>query len=254
MTWHELAGYLSRPIIGDAKNAAGAWSPARYTDNVRRKSSLESIGALVVDVDENGDVDRLADLFDRYDAVVHETFSSTPDAPRCRVVLRLASAIDAPTYEKLHALARAHLAACGVTADDGAKDASRLSYAPVRRPGTGYRFRQINGGPLDALAVIAAQPLPTPKQKARPPSPTTRDAYARGALRRAAIAVSSATPGMRHLTLCREAYSLARLGLDEPVIEGALLHVFVGAAGEGRRREGTRTICDAVRARREVTS
>ena len=48
MTWGDLAGYLSRPSVGEAKDEAGAWSPAFYEDNVRRKANLVSIGALVV--------------------------------------------------------------------------------------------------------------------------------------------------------------------------------------------------------------
>jgi hypothetical protein len=55
---------------------------------------------------------------------------------------------------------------------------------------------------------------------------------------------------MRHFTLCREAFALARLGLSESEIEGALLPAFVGVAGERRQHEGIRTIRDAVQARR----
>ena len=147
MEWAGLATYLSRHSIDDSKDAAGAWSPGLYQDNVRRKASLISIGALVVDIDENGDVDEAADPVAKYAAIAHETFSSTNDAPRCRIVLALAEPIDAATYEALHTIVRATLARAGMPADEGAKDASRLSYAPVRRPGAGYRFRLVGGAP-----------------------------------------------------------------------------------------------------------
>ncbi len=72
----------------------------------------------------------------------------------------------------------------------------------------------------------------------------------RGALRSAATAVADASDGVRHYTLCKEAFGLARLGLGTHEIEGALLPAFVAAAGERREAEGRRTIADAVRARK----
>jgi hypothetical protein len=248
-TWAELGEYLSRPSIGETKDEAGAWTPALYRDNVRRKANLVSVGALVIDVDENGDVDAVADVVGRYDAIVHETFSSTNDAPRCRAILRFAEPIDALTYEALHKVVRRHLASAGIVADEGAKDASRLSYSPVRRPDAGYRFRRVDGDLLDAKRVLAAQPVPNPRPVASPIAPEHHDAYVQAALRRAADAVSSASNGMRHYMLCREAFTLARFGLSESEIRSALLPAFIAAAGEQRESEGLRTIRDAVRAR-----
>jgi hypothetical protein len=250
MTWRELAVYLSRASPGAAKDEAGAWSPALYDHNVRRKGSLVRIHAMVVDIDENGDVDQVADALARYAAIVHETFSSTSEAPRCRAVLLLAGAIDASTYEETHRVLRAHFLDAGIVADEGAKDASRLSYSPVRRPGAPYRCRTVDGAPLDAAKVLAAQP-PRPAP-APPPAirPGHADAYVRAALTRAADAVSSAGEGIRHYTLSREAFALARLGLSDAQIESVLLPAFVAAAGERREREGARTIQDAIKARR----
>ena len=250
MAWDELAHWLSHPSIGEAKNAAGAWSPARYEGNIRRKPQLIAIGALVVDVDQGGDVDAAADALAKNAAIVHETFSSTPDAPRCRIVFRLAEPTDVASYEAAHKVVRAHLARAGFLPDESAKDASRLSYAPVRCDGTGYRFRRVDGAPLDVRAVLAAQPPPPPRVIPRPVAPDHQDRYIQAALRNAAGAVSSATPGMRHYALCRESFALARLEISEGEIERALLPAFIAAAGDGRLREGERTIRDAVAARR----
>jgi hypothetical protein len=253
MTWHKLALYLSRPTVGEAKDEAGAWSPALYCDGVRRKANLVAIHALVVDVDEGGDVGRVAAAVARYRAVVHSTFSSTPAAPRCRIVLVLAEPIDAPTYEASHAIVRAHLRAVGIPADDGAKDAARLSYAPVIRHGASYHCRRIDGVPLDARAVLAAQPPPPLRGAPHRTDPQHADAYARAALRRGAGAVAGSSPGTRHYMLSKEAFTLARLGVDEEQIARALLPAFVASAGEAREHEGRRTIRDAVHARRGAT-
>jgi hypothetical protein len=150
----------------------------------------------------------------------------------------------------MHKLARARLAAAGLPPDESAKDASRLSYAPVRPSGAGYRFRRVDGAPLDVHAVLAAQPPPPPRVVPRPVAPEHQDRYIQAALRNAAGAVSSAAPGMRHYALCRESFALARLEISEGEIERALLPAFIAAAGDGRLREGERTIRDAVAARR----
>ncbi|HXX68099.1 MAG TPA: hypothetical protein VEK07_12995 [Polyangiaceae bacterium] len=248
-TWEGLVAYLSRPTTGDRKDIAGAWSPALYRDGIRRKSSLVHACALVIDVDEGGDVDRAAEALALYRAIIHSTFSSTDAQPRCRIVLALTEWIDAPTYELTHAIIRPHLCAVGFGADAGAKDASRLSFAPVIRPGATYRFRTTDGAPLDPAAVLAAQP-PTPARPvARVRPPDHRDRYIGGALANAADAVSTASEGMRHYTLSREAFGLARLGLAASEVEAALLPAFVAAAGERRQAEGVRTIRDAIRAR-----
>jgi hypothetical protein len=251
VTWRELAGYLTHPTIADAKDAAGAWSPATYRGNVRRKSNLVLVGALVIDVDDGGDVERVAEALQRYRAIIHSTFSSTSGSPRCRIVLALAEPIDAPTYSRTHAVVRWHLGRAGILADEGAKDPSRLSYAPVMRPDTTFRCRVVEGPPLCAHAVLAAQTMSAPpSQRRASPSLGRVDAYVRSALSDAASAIASADPGARHYTLSRESFALARLSLAEHEIVAALLPAFLVNAGDARRAEGLRTIHDAVRERR----
>jgi hypothetical protein len=248
-TFAELGACLARPLIGDAKDCAGAYSPALYTDNVRRKPNLVKIWAMVVDIDQGGDVDRVVQLVGRYRAIVHSTFSSTEADPRCRVLILLAEAVDAATYEAAHKVVRAHLTRTGAVADEGAKDASRVSYWPVVRPGASFRCVEVDGVTLDARAVIAAQPPPAPKSAPRLVAPEHRDVYIQAALRKAADAVASASKGERHYVLCKEAYSLKRLDLSEGEIASVLVPAFVACTDESRRREGERTVADACAAR-----
>ena len=254
MPWSALVAYLSRPSIGEAKDEAGAWSPALYRDGVRRKSNLVTIGALVLDVDEGGDVDEVADVLARYTAVVLETFSSVDDAPRCRAVILLASPVDAETYEMAHAVVRRRLAAASIIVDGAAKDASRLSYSPVRRPGAGYRFRALEGRPLDAaqVAAIARSDGEPPPPAAPPPTSRTGDRYIDAALEREVDAVASAAAGSRNAALNRAVYSLARLHLSDERIEESLLAA-AKRAGLGAH-ESRRTIASALRARRQRAS
>lgn len=249
--WSDFVEYLSSPVYADDKAAVGGFCFGRYRGNVRRKSELEAIGVLVVDVDGRGDIARVADVTSAYSTAILETFSSTVDEPRCRLFIELARDVDWRTYERAHLLVRDVLKrVAGVITDDGAKDACRFSYAPVRPVGAPYGFHVGTGAPLDAEALVRAYPEPArPRPVVRTGNLTC---YRRQALLRAAEAVVSATAGARHDTLNREVYSLARLGLTEDEIRGALLESAVSAMGEGRRREVERTVRDAFAARRSA--
>ncbi len=247
-TWIDPSGEPSKD-----KALAGGITCGLFDGNRRKKSAFRETRCLTLDFDDDGDVDRIADTFG-HSCFIHETYSSKPGAPRCRAYVELADPIlDVAVYDHAHAVIRKHLAAAGEVADEGAKDCSRLNYVPVRARGSGYRFRRVEGPPLDVARMLSVQPPPAPRSAPRlGPLPERRDRYVAAALERARANVSRATPGGRHLALCREAFSLARLELGESEIAEALLPPFVHAAGEPRRREGERAIRDAVLARGAV--
>jgi hypothetical protein len=249
MTWSMLAAYYSRPTIGDAKDCVGGLAFGEYRDDVRRKASFLRTRVLSLDFDSRG-VDDVAPALANYPAIVHETYSSEPGAERARAFVKLSDDItEVSVYEELHRIIRAHLRCAGLPPDESAKDCTRLSYSPVRRPGAGYHFRVTRGATLDGRAILAAQPPPPPRTPAPHLRHEHRDRYVAGALRRAAASVANASAGERHGTLCREAFALARLSLRETEITTALLPAWVSAAGEARMREAEKTIVDAVRAR-----
>ena len=248
LTFAELAARLATTRRGTDKRAPGAFSPAEYRGNVRRKDQLITAHALVVDLDGNAPVELVASAVQGYRAIVLETFSSMPGNPRSRLILPLSEPVDAATYEAAHAIARRKLAAHGFAVDNGAKDACRLSFWPVRRPGETYAFLVNEGRPFDARACIARHP--PPRKPPPPPPPRHRDRYVQGALSRAASAIAGATPGERHAELVREVFCLARFDLQEHEIASALRASWIAAAGESRVREFDRSVRDAVRAQR----
>lgn len=249
LPWWNVVTWLSRPSLVERKQELGAWTAAKFRDNRKKKDHLEHASALLVDVDEGGDVQRVAEILTGYLAAVHSTFSSTSDNPRCRVVLPFAEPVDAKTYETTFRVVAKHLKVASVIVDEGTKDAGRLGFLPCVKAGAVYLFRAVEGDALDAHAIVAAQPPEPPRPLVTLPKPEHRDAYVNAALSDAASAVMCAPVNSRHDTLNRQAYSLARLELSEAEIAAALLPAFVAAAGEGRRHEGARTIRDAVNAR-----
>ena len=252
IAWAALAAALSPARVGNVKDVAGAWSPALYRGGIRRRSALITVGALVVDVDVGGDVDRVIEAVSRYRAIVHETFSSTQANPRCRILVHLEVPVDATSYEKLHAVVRAHLRQHGIEADEAAKDASRLSYFPVRRPGSSYRFATAEGVSLNASRVIAVQPsLPSARVRGGLPLIDGTGSYSGVALASAASAVASAGAGKRNDTLFHETFSVSRLAdINARTIRTAMLDAALAAGLP--ETEAKRTIASALRTRRGV--
>lgn len=241
MEWEALRRYLSRPSEGPDKTCMGGYSPALYQDNERRKAKLAHACAIVVDVDEDGDVYKFWRRFkdDDMTAIVHETFSSTPNLPRCRIIFQISRFVTAVEYERIHAVLCRGIPG----ADRAAKDASRLSFSPVRKPGELFSFAATDGTPLDVDEMLEAHPLPPPV--APPPPPRDASRYQRAALDGACQDVARATPGERHGVLLAKAAHLAKMGLGEASM-GGLVEAFVRAAGESRRGEAVRAVRYAV--------
>jgi hypothetical protein len=264
--WETFVAFLSRPTVArvtykpdgepdddEDKRHAGGWSPALYRDNHRKQDKLIRIHALVVDVD-GGSVDVAARELSHYRVAIHSTYKSTRETPRCRVVLPFTAPVDVATYKAAHAPVRAHFVSVGLVCDDGASDASRLSYSPMVRPpehpqGAGeFLFHAHDGRLFDPRACIARQPTPAPPSAPRVVLPESRDAYVKGALARAAANVAAASVGERHGVMVAESTRLARPELDlcEDEIARALIPAFA-AVKKGGEREGLRIVRDQFR-------
>jgi hypothetical protein len=134
--WWNVRGWLSRPIVprvvtGDHdrdKASEGAWTPARFEGNRKVKANLVHAGALLVDVDEAGDVDRVASALAKYATIIHSTYKSSLDKPRCRAVILLAEPIDASAYERAWNVVAAHTC----DRETPAKSARAVSATPLR--------------------------------------------------------------------------------------------------------------------------
>jgi hypothetical protein len=268
MRWSEICGYLSRGTMCDpgkypdleiAKRQEGGWAGGLYRGGWRHHSAFVHTQLLTIDVDAHGEIERAAEALAPFRKAMHSTFKSAPDAPRCRVVLLLAEpCTDLRLYKRAHAAVRERLYSWGYIRpdkvrgikgdiDEGASDATRLSYAPMYQPGREFRFLATEGEPID-VRRIPEPPAPPP----RPLVSTTRehnpDRYREAALRRAEEEVRSALEGQRHESLFKQAASLARpeLALPDGEIWSALEPAALAVMGEGRRFEIERTIRDGL--------
>jgi hypothetical protein len=143
----------------------------------------------------------------------------------------------------------------GIVVDGACKNVNRLYYGCIARsPAAWLGARLLRGQPIDVDLMLAAAREDGAAGVCvglrSTSEPASRDRYVAGAVRRARENVREATQGMRHETLLRESFALARFGFNEQQVATALLDPFLAVAGVERRPEGERAIRDAVAARR----
>lgn len=95
-------------------------------------------------------------------SAVHSTYSSTPEAPRVRVVLPLASPVVPGDYVSLCRALMAHLNM--VTWDESCAQAERAMYAPAKPAGGGYWAVRTDGPLMDGVEWLKAH-APAPKAR-----------------------------------------------------------------------------------------
>lgn len=95
-------------------------------------------------------------------SVVHSTYSSTPDAPRVRVVLPLASPVVPGDYVSLCKALMSHLSM--VQWDESCAQAERAMYTPAKPEGGDYWAVRTDGPLMDGLEWLKAH-APAPKAR-----------------------------------------------------------------------------------------
>ena len=249
-TWSDFAQRFIRAAGGDSKDAHGAWVGAEFRDGIKREDHLVACHTLVVDIDEMGDVEMVAHTVRGVSAIVHETFSSTDERPRCRVIFELARPCSPAEYRATWSYVTERLMLSGIVPDRACCDPGRLSYVPVRRPGSTYEVDYCEGRPIDAVSIARRHPLPTH-------APIDVDGYRphdlsrvqRAALEREADEVRATGAGDRHRRMLEACLRVFRPQLQIEYQDGerALLPAFLAATDGKRKGEALRILRDAWR-------
>jgi hypothetical protein len=227
VTWNDLVRFLSQSREGDparypnpntAKRQWGAWAGGRFRDDHRTEMTFVSTWLLVVDIDGNADVGRLARLLGKYRLLIHTTYKSTVENTRVRLVFMLSKECrDRKLYKRAHAAVRALLTSRGLIVDDGASEAARMHYVPMHRPGYVPVFHTHDGELLDIDEIAVAAPAPARNAPARSDSQDHA-----GAVRWASEQLRAAPEGTRHNVRRNKARWLSELGVDEATVLSAL--------------------------------
>lgn len=173
---------MQRPKPAD-KRQCPAWSPVKLKPGATKRGldSVAEVSCLVLDYDGTADVSSALDVWRGNCLLWHTSWSHTPEIPRFRVVLPLASPIPAGTWRHCYAWAGER----DPRIDRQCSDASRLWFLPVVGPGFGAGFLP---GPLLDLSAIKPPPPPAPRRTAPLPPGAPSLRYAEPAAREALAA------------------------------------------------------------------
>jgi hypothetical protein len=158
LTWAELANLVGAPDVRQTKDGP-LFSPAVFDRNKRAKQNVKEICALMLDHDHDADFDRDTQIWAAlgYAVIAYTTYSHLrpPDSEiKFRVFLPLTEPIPRDDYPLLWRWA----ARQSPTADQSAKDASRIFYTPARASDNDqespYQSIVIEGHALDWKPIV----------------------------------------------------------------------------------------------------
>lgn len=211
ITAAQLATMLSAPVDAASKMELPGYALVAFDGDYRAKSRIRTVYGSGVDIDGGATIEVVVAAFEHLRGHVYSTPSSTPDAPRFRVLL--------PYAEPLHDVRDAERVTLAMQrrapgkVDTGTKDASRLWF-PGWSGAAHFVYAPLNGEPLDAHATAAAERQREELARATrrfAPAPVTDGSYAERALQRACSNIADASEGSRHELLAREAWSIGTL-------------------------------------------
>ena len=251
-TWAGLVRLLSRAPEGDLnrypdpnvqKSARGGWSACALNGGRRLASAFIETRLLGLDIDKNGDIEKVLEAFSPFQKIVHGTYKSTPTAPRCRVILPLKDTCRDPgLFRCAHRAVRAAVVRRGwfhpEDFDDAGSDPSRLWFLPMVPPGVRYGFRVTDGEPLDIGKLVTSKVTGC---TARPKTISKPSAALAWATRK----MNDAPEGRRHGTVYSMAAWLSEIA--PPIPHDDIYATLLPHAPEGRAAEFRRTIGDGIR-------
>ena len=130
-TWEKLVERLSVARVVANKHQAPGVSLATYHGDRRAIANVEKVYAVGLDLDERVNWEELTRLFDDVDSFLHTTWSSSSDAPRARVFIRLSRPVTGDEYRRAYAAMVMRCESYNLTVDRAASDPSRLWFLPA---------------------------------------------------------------------------------------------------------------------------
>lgn len=186
-TRDDLEYELTTPRPVRSKLDAPGWLPVRMRDGeTRRKSAnVAEVWALVCDLDD--DLDGWDSLVERVEAtgrraILHTTWSHTPEAPRARVVFPLDEAVSAEKWAEVWESGAAWASSWGAVVDGKCKDPARLYFLPALDRARWWEVRNdFRGAVVDGDVLtwrwLVAHHRPPPSPVLPPPPPRASAGY-----------------------------------------------------------------------------
>lgn len=172
-----LVEMLSEVVVSPEKLGQRGWSPAVFRDNRRRKTAVESISCLVLDIDTPNLPESLDGAGLSWFA--HRTFSG-----HWRLVIELSRPYQAAEHSRLRRAVMADFDINETLGPDKAADASRFYFGPCVPDASMFETRRSRGGVLDVdayLRTIIPEVVPEVAAPERPEAPVTASPSVTGA-------------------------------------------------------------------------
>lgn len=150
--WSELISWAEQP--GDRKEA-GNYLLGTMEGDRRLKTTIVDRSAITLDADDTAleDLPDIVEMAFPYAAIVHTTYSSTPDQPRYRVIVP----VDRPLLPDEYVFAAEALAQMlgGLDHfDRGSLEPERYMFRPATADPANYTYRVVEGPPIPAEELL----------------------------------------------------------------------------------------------------
>lgn len=174
VTWGELKAWMDDPAT---TKACGNYLLGELDGPTRSRATIRSRSAITLDADAgaNEHLPEMWELVLPYAAVIHTTFSSTPEAPRFRVIVPCSRPV---TPDEYAALARMLMDRIGADQfDPGSAQPERYMFRPAASRPEWFRSWVMDGEPLPVDELLREwkpdlSSLPTPR-----PHPNKRNPF-----------------------------------------------------------------------------
>ena len=180
-TEEDLVAELTTPRPARSKIDAPGWLPVQMVDSEtrRRSANVAAVWALVCDLDDDLEgwdvlVDRVRSTGKR--AILHTTWSHTPERPRARVVFPLDEAVTADHWTEVWEAGARWASSWGAVVDGKCKDPSRLYFLPALDRARWWEVRnEFRGVAVEGEVLtwrwLVAHHRPPPEPVLPPPPP-----------------------------------------------------------------------------------
>ncbi len=159
-TWDEFVGtFIADPERAPIKNSVAGFALAAFTDNRRILANVEHVDALILDFDHGRpSIEKIKAAFPGILGVAYTTWSHERHAPRLRTILLHSRPVSQDEHDRLWLWAQAACTKVGLEADESARDSTHLYFLPSYRPGASYRWRTLEGRPLNVDRTLRHAP------------------------------------------------------------------------------------------------
>lgn len=128
------------------KERLPCWSPTVYPEGSKRGSEhVQELSCLVLDYDDGSDPEEARAVWGSSFHILHTSWSHTPELPRFRLVLPLATPVPVADWQRVWSWAEEH---CGRAIDPRCKGAGRMWTLPALPHPEAPHLAWSHGGPL----------------------------------------------------------------------------------------------------------